>query len=175
MRWRENFPLFAGILIPVVMVVVIAASIYLPQVLSRQEKPEYSFLYMTGDNTFIKDGVETDFFVEGGKLQKTETELPKKESPGMVFEEPTFYVYNVAEHASEKISFEDAAKLSLSTSSVSPDGFELVSSQGGFPFETYDAGAKFLKGKNYHEKIHLEQDTRSYRGSQFLGWVLPRT
>jgi hypothetical protein len=45
---KKNLPLTIGLSIPVLMIVFIAASIYLPRLSATQ--PQFSFLYTSGNN-----------------------------------------------------------------------------------------------------------------------------
>lgn len=169
---KKHFPLIAGIAIPVLLILFVAGSIYLPGLFV---KPKYDFLYMSG----VVYG--QPYFVTNGQLNKTNatsTYAPVYPQ-GYPQGQPQLYVYGVAQNQSKAISFADAQALSLDPNVQSPDGFLVVSgnySNDSFPFyygSNYDYNAHYLTGHNVSRKLNLQLQSDNYYGNNFtfLGWI----
>jgi hypothetical protein len=155
--------LIIGILIPVVMVILVSLSIYLPRLFA---KPEFSFIYTTGSSYDAK----YSYTIESGKLVRTELE----NRYGTRDVENNIYMYDAKGKEVKQISFEDAQKLTLDSSSKSPDGFEVVRGNGGggvFPFFFFDSSGNqyVLRGKGATINLNLPID---YYDLNFLGWII---
>jgi hypothetical protein len=188
---RKNLPITLGIAIPVVMVLLIMLSVYLPKLMS---KPDYNFLFTTGSSynyyrhvspasgTNMVANHEFTYEVSGGKLiqnKQTYYYYPN--------EKPTasskLFLYAVKEGKSREVTFDEAKKLKLDTNSISPDGYEITNgSRGGglFPFY-YESGsdynAKYIRKGISSHKLNLPAGTDPYyyyNDSSFrlLGWVV---
>ena len=72
---KKNIPLIFAISIPVLMVIGIALSIYLPTLFV---KPEYDFLYSIGGDYSYRN----EYAVENGKLVKKPVTLPNTITTG---------------------------------------------------------------------------------------------
>ncbi|HRH93631.1 MAG TPA: hypothetical protein PKV72_03820 [Candidatus Peribacteria bacterium] len=178
MKSKPNISLIIGIAIPIVMVLFVACSIYLPGLFIQ---PKVDFLYMTGSND--RYSCKMIYEVHGGTLQHIVPPSPYND-PAYVKQEcsPMFYVYDVKTNESREVTFEEAQKLKADPSAVSPDGFELVRGNGGggdflFLFDMgRDYNSVYLKGHNVSRKVNIKRtggDEYSYLDYQFLGWILP--
>ena len=168
---KKNASLLLGISIPILMILFVAASIYLP---SLFVKPKYNFLYVIGDDYSYYN--QYQYSVKNGKLVKNEIQrLEDKKLPPRI--EAKLYIHDVAKNESREISFEEAQKLNLDTSITSPDGFEIVYGSRGdgiFPFFFWserDYSRRYLKGHNLTKKLNLQSDSSYYRSFRFLGWI----
>ncbi len=169
MDLKKNISLIIGISIPVFMVILIAASIYLPSFFAPA--PQFNFLYVMGDSC----GSDFQFTVENDMLVKHEVKCPKGRMPKDV----RLFIHDVIKNADREIAFEEAQKLKLDPMLESPDGYEVVYGSdhwGYFPFfydgSNYDA--MYLKGHNTNRKLKLQLSSDGryyYRNRRFLGWL----
>lgn len=163
MTLKEKLPLIVGIGLPLLLILYVAVSAYLP---SLFVKPKYNFVYTTDSyydyNINVIDGrinIEPRYTDYG-----TRTYRPKQ---------PTLFLYDVTDDKSKQISLVQAQTYTLDPSSKSPDGFTVGRSESGsysfFPFffGGYDRGT-YLMGKGLRRKIS-EQD---YYNFKFVGWVV---
>lgn len=173
MEIKKNISLIVGLCIPVLMILFVAGSIYLPGLFIH---PKINFVYASGDDYYYYR--DQQYFVEKGKLVKNEIK-DSKESGRHATTEVKLFLYNVAENKNQEISFEEAQKLNLDSNSKSPDGFEIVygNRDGGmFPFffdSSSDYGNRYIKGHNVTRKLDIQSSGRSYYdyGFHFLGWI----
>ncbi len=165
---KKNVPLIVGIAIPILMVIFIAASIYLPGLFAPP--PKYNFLYITGGDYRSRDL----YSVQNSKLIKNEIKYPDKDiSRG----NPKLFAYDVTKNESKEIFFEDAQKLTLNSNIISPDGFEVVKGNYHYDFTSFFFGGDrdyrtwYIKGHNTSKKLSIQIDGYYYN-SYFIGWVI---
>lgn len=177
---KKNITLVIALAIPALMVIFVAASIYLPGLFV---KPKTDFLYAVGD-TYCS-GVQM-YKVEGGKIKKLD--IPTTDASGGIRPYPIeknvpapgckdtkLYYYDVVKNEGREISLGDAEKLKLDGSAESPDGFEVVqgSSGDGFPFGTsVDYKKRYLKGHNLGKELNILLTEQQAFSFQFVGWVI---
>ncbi len=172
---KKNIPLLIGILIPILMTLFIALSIYLPQLFLD---PQYDFLYVSGDNysySFPK------YVVEDGAVVKREPTEKEKEQYRYRYDESVLYTYDAETNTSTVISFEDAQNFKLNPNSVSPDGFEVTNSRRNYSLfsEVFGGGyrgsgyvIRKKDGSGAGKKIDVNTRNGSYYyGFKFLGWI----
>ena len=170
MKIKKDISLIIGVAIPILMIVFVAASIYLPGLFSPP--PKFNFLYVTGDRYYEK----YQFVVENSRLTKREVKYPERYTP----EVARLYIHDVSRNESKEISFEDAQKLYIDPNTKSQDDFEVVygSYDGGifsifFGREDYDT--VYLKGHNTSKKLNLSSSGNGhyyyYNSFRFLGWI----
>lgn len=172
MHKEKNFALWIGLSIPVLMIIFVAASIYIPSLFFH---PKTNFLLVTG----LDYGPSQDeYTVQNGKLVKNAVSRPNNNGPVRL---PVFYIYDVKKNLSQTVSFEDAQKLILDPTPRSPDGYEIRRSgefDGLFSLMLggeRDAHALYLQGKGGSRAIvNPDQSHPNYYfwNTQFLGWIL---
>jgi hypothetical protein len=168
MEIRKNFSLIVGVSIPILMILFVAGSIYLPGLFV---KPKFNFLYATGDDYFNSG----QYIVQGGKLVKKEIEESGKSYvfPGEI----KLFIHDVSQNESREVSFEEAQDLDLDPNVKSPDGFEVVygsRGEGFFPFlfgTRADYSTRYLKGHNVSKKLNVQLSGGYYNNFRFLGWI----
>jgi len=168
---KIDVTLLIGLAIPVVMIVLIAAAIYLPRLVANVEEPKYDFLYTVG----YAQGYRC--YVEDGRLrlEEPESDCGAPGLPGM--EELQFFIHRVKENTSERVSFEEASDLRLDNTALSPDGFEIAygrKSEFFFPmFSSRDYRTRYLRKDGFAEKLELEvsESSRYAYSFKFLGWI----
>lgn len=165
---KKNLPLIFAISVPVILVIGVALTVYLPTLFV---KPEYNFLYASGSNYIYRDL----YVVENGTLVKKPIIVP---GTVRTTQEPKLYMHDVSKNVSVEISFEEAQRLSLDTNTQSPDDFEIAYGSGGggfFPFLFWSEGnygERYLKGRGISKKLNLQTSYGSYSSDfRFLGWI----
>ncbi len=172
---KKNITLLLGFSIPILMIMFVAASVYLPGLFI---KPHFNFLYVSADDYYYNYNNGRQYSVRDGRLVKTEITPPKNASYKPPRGNAKLYLYDVTKDQSKEISFADAQRLNLDPNLRSPDGFEIVDGSrdyGFFPF--FPAGgtnynARYLKGHGVSKKLHLQLNgTSDYYNFRFLGWI----
>lgn len=170
MSSKKNISLIIGIAIPIFMILLTAASIYLPSLFAPE--PQFNFLYATEDSY----GQNRQYGVENGMLAKHEVKYQQDYTPRAA----RLFIHDVSRNTDQEVSFEEAQKLKLNANIKSPDGYEVVygsSEYGFFPFffsGGHDYNTMYLKGHNTSKKLELEQSSDEryyYRNRHFLGWI----
>jgi len=178
MEIKKNLSLILGISIPLIMVLIIIISIYIPPFFAH---PKYNFLYMTSARVYENAKIYT---VINGKLEKRE--LVKDDAIPIdgkaatfvnadIIDTPHFFIYDIIKNESTEITFEQARVLILEPNVLSPDGFKVVQSEGNYNFfifssRNYDYYAKYIKGHGVSQKINSRFDYDN--NFSFLGWII---
>lgn len=169
---KENLPLVIGLLIPLLMIVFVMISVYVPALLTQ---PKYNFVYGAGGDYYVLES----YAVQNGTLIKKEVKYPPKHIEPPVIE-PKLYVYDVVNNTVKEISFDEAQKLNLSSARMSPDGFEISSGSEDYSifslfFSRGDYyGAKYIRGHGISKRLNMFREDRSwsYINFRFIGWVV---
>lgn len=171
MESKKNISLIVGIAIPILMIFLVAISIYLPILFAPT--PRFNFLYVTDDGYYPS----YLYVVENGVLNKREVKHPEYPTPRVA----RLFLHDVSANESKEISFEETRKLKLDANAKSPDGYEVVygnTEYGVFPLffsDGYNYNDMYLKGHNASKKLNLQSSTddRYYcrNRARFLGWV----
>jgi uncharacterized membrane protein YgcG len=177
---KKNIPLYIALAVPVLMILLVAAFIYLPGI---GQKPKYNFLYMTGGNSYYAYGSQ-QYVVSNGHLvqnPKPYNQYDPTTQPGYVQPDslkPHFYVYDVSANTATEVTFDQAANnYALNSNNQSPDGYSLQQgnySGGSFLFGGgggSDYSSWFLNGHNRSRKLNLQLTGAGYDNFQFLGWI----
>lgn len=171
---KKNITLVIGISIPILMILLVASSIYLPGFFI---KPHFNFLYVSGDDSSYYYNNGYHYSVQNNQLVRNEIkqpESPNYNSPGV---EAIFYLYDVTKNEAKEISFADAQNLNLDSSVKSPDDFEIVHGSCGdgfFPFfwgGGINCNARYLKGHNLSKKLNLQLNGAYHNNFRFIGWI----
>lgn len=168
----KDIALYIGLAIPVAMILFVAAAIYLPRLFSSVDPPRYDFLYMVG----YPYGNER-YVVVDGRLEVQEVDPPGFTAPGADWPR-TLYVHHIATNSSERVSLDDAERLTLDSAPRSPDGFEIVHgrrSEFFFPIvSSTDYRTRYLQQDGWSRKLDLEIGSESGYASMFifLGWIV---
>lgn len=169
---KRNITLILGISIPILMILFVAGSIYLPGLFI---KPHFNFLYVFSDDYYYN---EPQYLVDNGRLVKSEIKQTDNQNNYPPKKESKLYIYDVTKNESQEISLEQAQNLDLDSKSKSPDGFEVVYGSRGdgfFPFfwgSGSDYNSRYLKGRNISRKLDLKiNDSYNYYSFRFLGWI----
>jgi hypothetical protein len=168
----KDIALIVGLLIPVAMILFIASAVYLPRVFSRVDPPVHDFLYMVG-----RPYGPEQYFVSDGHVVKHEADPPPQPSrPGR--SEVRFYRHDVASNSSLRMTFEEAAVVSLDSSPRSPDGYEIAHGRRAelfFPVaSSTDYRTRYLTKGSRATKLELAVGSHDAYGGYFvfLGWIL---
>lgn len=172
---KKNIPLYIALSVPILMILLVAAFIYLPGI---GQKPKENFLYVTGNNFYYYGPGSSGYHVSGGKLVYTAppTTTPQVYPPQN--NDPHFYVYNVGKDQADEVTFLQAQNYMLDSSNTSGDGYSIERGNGGggdflFGGAPGDYNTWYIKGHNRSRKLNLKlTGTFSYPDNfQFLGWI----
>ena len=165
MENRKNVPLIVALSIPVLMIALIAISIYFPALFVS---PKFDFVYSTDNEycRFLKYSVKVGKIIENEKQPANENNICRDSR------DPRLYYYDVTRKISREITFEEAQKLTLDNAFQSPDGFEVVS--GDRSFDVFFIGGssyydKYLKKGSYSRKLNIPHNY--YYDFRLIGWV----
>lgn len=167
---KKNITLIVGISVPILMILVVAGSIYLPGLFI---KPKFNFLYISGDSSYYYS--QYQYYVQNGKLVRNETQESMSQSYQQQ-RDVKLRIYDIDKNESRDVSFEEARGLDLDPNNISPDGFEVVYGSRGdgfFPFfySGTDYRTRYLKGHNVTKKLNLQLNDSYYNNFRFLGWI----
>jgi len=171
---KKNITLVIGMSIPILMILFVAGSIYLPGLFIN---PHFNFLYVSGnDFYYYNNGYQ--YSVQNDKLIKNEIRQLENKNYNPPRVESKLYIYDVAKNEAKEISFTEAQNLNLDSSVKSPDDFEVVygsRDSGFFPFfwgGGTDYNARYLSGHNVSKKLNLQLNGSSYYNNfRFIGWI----
>lgn len=167
--FKKNASLVIGISIPILMIIFVVTSIYLPGLFV---KPQYDFLYVSGDDRYSYDSYR--YSVEDGAL--VENQVSEKTIYNS-YRKAKLYIYDAAKNESREISFEAARQLNLDPVKKSPDGFAVVygsRSSGSLFYSSRDYDTHYLVSGNASKKINLQLPASSgyYENFRFIGWII---
>lgn len=161
----KNWSLIIGLAIPVVMVLFIALSVYLPRIFDNTPAPTVNFLYTSGNSYTHR------LEVKDHQLKWVENNNSNREKDD---EMPTIYLHDVKTNTSSEISYADSQKLTLESRQESPDGYKIEQSrrQGFFLFDYRGSREHYLVNGHAAHELKLEYKNNYYYGFNFLGWVI---
>ena len=170
MNTKRNVPLLVALSLPVLMIGMVALTIYWP---AHFEKFGGEFLYAVPSSW----SNQSFYAVINGRLQK----LPVAAPPAGIYA-PTvttrLYLHDVVKNVSRDITFEEAQALVLDAGPKSAQGFEIVhgsQSQEFVPFLFFsqpDYSTVYIRGRHASRKMDVRLNTYPYNGQfQFLGWI----
>lgn len=171
MRSKEHLPLLIGISLPVIVTIAVGLSIWIPTLYAVP--PAYDFLYSTNDGY----QVDQQYVVENERLVKRPARQYPKDAYPPVYN-PVLFYHDTKANKTRSISFEEAKKLKLNASVLSPDGFEVVSGQnnnGFFPMMfggMNDDRSHYLRGHGTAYKLSVSTTEMDYYTFRLLGWVV---
>jgi hypothetical protein len=168
---KKNITLALGIAIPILMILFVAGSIYLPGIFI---KPRVNFLYVSGDGYYYN---QQQYSVQNEKLVKNEITQIENYSNNQPKIAAKLFIYDVAMNTGKEVSFDEAQKLNLDSNNISPDDFEIAQGGAGggvFPFFFYsgsDYNTRYLTGHNISKKLNIQTGGSYYDNFRFLGWI----
>lgn len=169
---KKNWSLWLAVALPVLMIVFVAISIYVPRLWAP--KPQYNFVYVSHDTTTGYVIPQYAVRVVDGKITKEVVALDET-IPVTVkqqYVEPHLYVYDMKTGESRSLTFEEAETLKLDDRKQSPDAFFVKQTNGyGGPFDSGSSPALYIAGHSVSQKLDLRGVTNPYDFS-FVGWVV---
>lgn len=152
---KEQLPLIIGLAIPVLLIAVLAAIIYVPRL---YVKPSFDFVYAVGSYPVSLDSeakTRVEYSVVNDRLKKTTSPAEVSLDPNdkyyyglHVTTPPDFYRYDVTEHKSISLSEEEILQLTLDPNEAAPDGFKMSYGQEGD-----DIFSSLFGGRDYAKRI----------------------
>jgi hypothetical protein len=175
---KKNLSLLLGITLPIVMILLVAASIYLPAMLPAIFKPpQYNFLYSLGSGSayFVQDGKLQLVSVKAAKnLAKTAAISTAVEKPAQSIKKEKFFIYEVKHNKNTALSFKEAQALHLDTNPQSIDGFSVIKNSGHeFLFwSSGDCCSFYIKNTYLAKRLHIANSPMNYLNDfHFIGWI----
>lgn len=187
MDTKKNWPLIVSAALPILMIIFVAASIYLPGLFTH---PNYNFLY-TNETRYcggFSSGASYYYQVNNGIIQEYKNTPvnqgrpappPYKSINPECARPPKLFVHDMTKNESREISLEQAKKLKLDNSIQSPDGFEITRGSGSSGlfglFGESNYNKIFLKGHGTSTKLNLKTSggLEEYNYSfKFIGWII---
>lgn len=171
MDMKKDWSLWLAVALPFVMILFVAASIYVPRLWAPQ--PQYGFLYRSSDTSGGYTVASYDVQVKKGKLVKQEVDRSgyKDSDSKTDFVEPQLYRYDAMTGESESLTFEEAEALTVDDRKKSPDDFEVSQGGGGsFLFGGGSGSYLYLIGHSLSRKLDLRGIDSSY-DFEFIGWI----
>ena len=161
----KNWSLIIGLSIPVVMIIFIALSVYLPRFFDNTPAPTFNFLYISG-NSYTHRLEVKDNHLEW--IDNNRTGSKKSD------DKPRIYLHDVSTNKNTEISFSGAQKLTLDARQNAPDGYSVKrnSSHGFFLFDHRRSRNHHLVNGHSSHKLELEYKNNYYYGFNFLGWII---
>ena len=173
---KKNLPLYIALAVPVLMIILVAAFIYLPGI---GQKPKYNFVYMSGNNIYDYGYSSYGYSVQNGHV--IYTPQPATNSPAVPPQSqtpPQFYLYDTAKNQATELTLQQAQGYNLDPTNTSSDGYTIQQGNGGgsdlfFGGTPSDYNSWFIKGHNRSWKLNLKMvsSTYNYYNFRFLGWV----
>ena len=165
---KENLPLIVGITLPIALVVLIAAVIYIPAMFAKP--PVVDFIFVDNNYSYGQH-----YEVRRGKILLVEDYIPEPPAKRQPELEPQIYRYDLEQDKAVTLTQKEAEQLTIDPAQYSSDGF-LVSQGGGgggiFPFFFFDEGRQgvYIRKGAYSEQLNYpSSDIWRY---QFLGWIV---
>ncbi len=168
---KKNAPLIIGFTVPIMMILFVAASIYIPRLFFH---PKYSFLYTTNEDYYN----DQSYSVNNGRLIVVAPTSPEYSGYRTTYPTPQLYIHNVSTNESIPVALENAQNLTLDSSTESPDGYKIENGSQGdgfFLFSWYDNNynTEYIVGHNLSRKLNIVNNSSTYYGSfHFLGWIV---
>jgi len=157
---KEKLPFIVGIGLPLLLILYVAITAYLP---SLFVKPKYNFIY--SNDSYYGYSIN----VLDGRIN-----IEPSRYDNRTFRQPTLFLYDVIDDKSTQISLAQAQSYTLDPSNKSPDGFTVgrrdSDSSSYFPFfvfGNYDTG-NYLMGKGLNRRI----TEGNYYNFKFAGWIV---
>lgn len=166
---KHHLPLLVGFGLPLLMILFVILSIYLPSLFI---KPTYDFIYSSGNDYYTREV----YSVKNGQI--LETPPVPNAYDNRPYISPQLYLHDVETNTSRQILLTDAQRLILDYSAKSPDGFTLQNGNratGFFPFFWSDRDYKshYLVKENFSKQVDVESGTLNYYNTiDFIGWVI---
>ena len=187
---KKNLPIIVAILLPIIVVVGVLLTLYLP---SRSINPEYNILYVVNNdrsNGYYSN--EFRYLISGGKLVKEDIpqvnnnnvnkniDITTRIKPDV--EQPRLYVFDVKTEETKEVSYNEALMLDIiKVGNISPEGYSVSYTRdynNSVIFELFggysgDYGWRFTDGKVsiFKESTLSRSDSRYYYNAEVLGWV----
>jgi len=172
-----NIPLIFAIAIPFIMVLLVAATIYIPSRFSPQ--PAYNFIYsVRGERAFAPGESYYVYEVSDGKLIRRQLlyQKDKEYAPPSADRGQKLYLYEVKGDKVSAINFEEAQKFILDDNAISPDSFIIDRGAGrenlfSVLFGGADYNSFYIRKDSVARKLKILQSSYSF-DLNFIAWVI---
>lgn len=164
----KNWSLIIGLSIPLLMVLFIAVSIYVPRLFDNTPAPTVNFLYTSAYSHPHR------FEVKDNRLEWIKGSTVNEQYDKSYDSPPRIYLHDVSINKSREISLDDAQKILLDSRSTAPDGYKIERNRhrGFFLFDHRDSNYHYLVNGAAAHKLELEYENNYYYGFNFLAWAI---
>lgn len=164
---KQHLPLIIGFSLPILLIVFIFFSVYLPKLL---EHPRYDFIYSINSIPF-----NSSYYIKDSRIFYG---TPESQDPFLNrYEQPSIFLYDIQHHQIHQLSLEEAQTYYLDQSKISPDGFsveEKYQRTNFFPFFMSDVTNEniYLIKKLYAQRLSIQTEDSYNHAFHFIGWVV---
>ncbi len=172
---KQHIPIIIGIALPVIFIIAISIYIFTAR---ASIQPEHDFVYAMRSHQnysgYYVESVPNQYVVEDDTLTLKKAVL--RPDANATTYDPDLFIYDVEKDISRKISFEEAAKLSLDAGPSSLDGYVVRYEYGHngifeiFGSDDSSRGYVISKG-NGEKKIAIPTADRWSDDMMFIGWI----
>lgn len=177
MKPTTNLPLFVGIAMPVIFILVISAIVFLPSFFVR---PQHNFIYINNDlNYNYSQRYTNTYAVKDSRIVIESAGIVNDKYITYKTGNPPLYLYDVKTDSVHQISFDEAKNFLVDIGPTSPDGYTISYKHGNYGiFELFGSGNNrsgyVIEKGNASKKLKgLMGDSYNYYNNNFnlLGWV----
>lgn len=167
---KKNLPLYIGIALPIIFILIIAFIVYLPRTFTN---PQNNFIYTINDyENYSNEVVMVDGEVV---VRPVSSEYPVPEKY-YTKDTPEIYIYDFEKNASYELTLTEAQEYSLVKGPSSPEGYSVVNeySHNGI-FEIFGSNnsnsGKALVSPNGTKRTLTGLKGDNYQEINIVGWV----
>jgi len=170
---KENIPLYIGLALPIILIIIIAAVIYIPRFLVD---PQYDFIYFEENwNSRFSTTECTEYEISEGRFKRI-GEIEEHLQETCYSDGALFYIYDVSEKESREISIDEVESLEIAKGYTSPDGFIFLRKYSNMGiFEIFGGTHEvkwYLEKDGVRLPLNLEEKVSLYSEPQFIGWII---
>lgn len=172
---KQHIPIIVGIALPVIF--IIAISIYIISARASIQ-PAHDFVYAMRSQSnysgYYVESIPNQYVVQNNKL--TLNKVTVRPDVTATTYNPDLFIYDVENDTSRKVTFDEAAALSLDAGPSSPDGYIVRYEYGHngifeiFGSDDSSRGYVISKG-NGDKKIAIPTADRWSDDMMFIGWI----
>ena len=147
MNFRKHLSLIVGLALPVLMILAVAASIYVPRWFAQ---PATNFVYSV-------QNIMPSYTADGRFIDS---------------QPPKYYLHDVKKNANSELTAAVYGKMKLDTASESADGWTVTAGDNGSIFGGGTGRTYYLVDHGASYKLNLKYDPNDYNLElKFQGWV----
>lgn len=152
--------------VPVILAALLALAVYIPQLLA---KPSTDFVYSTCTSYWC----DQEYFVKGESIAINKPDNNTDDDPYMERGKLVLYIHDTETGSTKPLSEDEARKLKLDSSLVSPDGYVLKknTSASDSIFGSGEDSKWELVNNMLRKEVAIFESDRYSDTVKFIGWV----